>query len=376
MLLVAGTDFVTAMSTEGEDQSRCSVVFFAFQDTETVVRPIDETIPFDAYLPLDRLKARVNGASRNDTLCELYRHTGVHQNRLHELPILSRENIESGASLSDALSKVGGALLTGFNPGPVIRPACGVSRQFFNQPMEYKGLFNKTRPSNMNVTGFNPLGYEIIGASNPRFSTSPMPVPIEFFKTMMPHTQNLPDDAIVQGFQSITIDAFEYLSNMARYVLTKLGQELWNDENILLNIHQHMGTVDNFSRIRYTHYPPVPGKCFADGEVRAGKHTDYGTLTLSIQENPGLEIWNRANNEWITVPMIEGAILVLAADNLETLTGCKIASTPHQVVFKHTQPIRSLKSSNLLKTIEREVFLPNDYATSNKAESVELFASS
>ncbi|KAI8065440.1 hypothetical protein BC940DRAFT_304092 [Gongronella butleri] len=67
--------------------------------------------------------------------------------------------------------------------------------------------------------------------------------------------------------------------------------------------------------------------------VRAGSHSDYGTITLLFQKDVGgLEV-HAFDREWISAPLIEGAILVNIGDLMEFWTGGLFKSTKHRVTF-------------------------------------------
>ena len=65
-----------------------------------------------------------------------------------------------------------------------------------------------------------------------------------------------------------------------------------------------------------------------------GEHTDYGYLTLLLQDNSGGLQVKLADGSWIDAPPIQGSLVVNLGDALEHNTGCLIKATPHRV--KHT----------------------------------------
>lgn len=61
-----------------------------------------------------------------------------------------------------------------------------------------------------------------------------------------------------------------------------------------------------------------------------GEHTDYGLLTLLLQdETAGLEVKTRGG--WISAPPIAGTLVCNIGDMLDRLTGGRYRSTPHRV---------------------------------------------
>lgn len=81
--------------------------------------------------------------------------------------------------------------------------------------------------------------------------------------------------------------------------------------------------------LRLLRYPPGTG---AEGEIGAGAHTDYGSLTLLLTDGePGLQVRPRGG-DWIDVPHVEGAYVVNIGDCLMRWTNDIYVSTPHRVV--------------------------------------------
>ena len=80
--------------------------------------------------------------------------------------------------------------------------------------------------------------------------------------------------------------------------------------------------------LRLLRYPPGTG---AQGEVGAGAHTDYGSLTLLLTDGePGLQVRPRGR-DWMDVPHVPGAFVVNIGDCLMRWTNDIYVSTPHRV---------------------------------------------
>ena len=86
------------------------------------------------------------------------------------------------------------------------------------------------------------------------------------------------------------------------------------------------------SALRANHYP-VLNKAPLPGQLRAGAHSDYGSLTLLFQQEglSGLEILNR-QKEWIPVTPCKPDIIVNLGDLMERWTNGRWVSTLHRVV--------------------------------------------
>lgn len=74
--------------------------------------------------------------------------------------------------------------------------------------------------------------------------------------------------------------------------------------------------------------PPAPG------QLRAGAHTDYGTLTLLLQDDApgGLEVLDPRTDTWTPVPATPGAVVVNLGDLMARWTNDRWRSTLHRVV--------------------------------------------
>jgi len=84
--------------------------------------------------------------------------------------------------------------------------------------------------------------------------------------------------------------------------------------------------------LRLLHYPalqthPQPG------QVRAGEHSDYGSITLLFQDDVGgLEVQTTAG-EWIAAPAIPDTVIVNTGDLMQRWTNDVFCSTKHRVMI-------------------------------------------
>jgi isopenicillin N synthase-like dioxygenase len=92
--------------------------------------------------------------------------------------------------------------------------------------------------------------------------------------------------------------------------------------------------------LRVINYPPQLEKPLP-GQLCAGEHSDYGTVTILGHEQGtefgGLQVLNRAR-EWVDVPVIPGSLIVNLGDMMQRWTNDRWVSTMHRVVNPPREP--------------------------------------
>lgn len=106
---------------------------------------------------------------------------------------------------------------------------------------------------------------------------------------------------------------------LARGLALALGHDAdWFDRHL---------TGDPLILFRIFHYPPDP----APDEWGVGEHSDYGLLTLLLQDdNGGLEV-RGPDAQWVEAPPLEGSFVCNLGDMLEKMTEGRYRSTAHRV---------------------------------------------
>lgn len=88
----------------------------------------------------------------------------------------------------------------------------------------------------------------------------------------------------------------------------------------------------HISRLRVRNYP-APTTPPRPGQLRAGAHSDYGSLTiLATEDRPGgLQVCN-VEGHWVDVPIVPGTFVINIGDLLARWTNDHWVSTLHRVV--------------------------------------------
>ena len=88
--------------------------------------------------------------------------------------------------------------------------------------------------------------------------------------------------------------------------------------------------------LRLIHYPPTPADRPED-LYGANEHTDYGFMTLLVQDSIGGLQVQFSDGSWVAVPYIPDTYVVNIGDMLSRWTNGYFHSTPHRVLNASTQ---------------------------------------
>jgi len=128
----------------------------------------------------------------------------------------------------------------------------------------------------------------------------------------------------IPGFRDVMLRYYQAVQNLGIVLHKALAVDLGIDERFF---------DDKFTApmatLRLLHYPPATG---APGEIGAGAHTDYGSVTLLLTDGePGLQVKMR-DGGWIDVPHVPDAYVVNIGDCLMRWSNDTYVSTPHRVL--------------------------------------------
>lgn len=129
------------------------------------------------------------------------------------------------------------------------------------------------------------------------------------------------------GMQEVWEEYFATMSELSRQLMAMFAVALE------LPIDYFEDKIDrHISMLRSLNYPDQPDEPLP-GQLRAGAHSDYGSLTIVRQEDRpgGLQVLAK-DGTWTDVPAVEGAFVVNIGDLMAEWTNDRWVSTMHRVV--------------------------------------------
>ncbi|MBN9530079.1 MAG: isopenicillin N synthase family oxygenase [Alphaproteobacteria bacterium] len=241
--------------------------------------------------------------------------------------------------IGDACRDIGFLTIVGHGvPDALIQATYDTAKAFFDLPEEEK---NKVaRPAPDQVRGYSPLmgeglSYSLDEATPPdlkeSFSIGPVDVPAgdPYFTGAEagPHFAPNVWPAEPAAMREIWSDYFRAMEQLSAQLMRMFAVALGLPEHFFDDkIDRH---ISMFRALNYPDQaePPQPG------QLRAGAHSDYGSLTIVRQEDApgGLQVQNE-DGEWLDVKPTPGALVVNIGDLMMQWTNDLWRSTMHRVV--------------------------------------------
>ncbi len=132
---------------------------------------------------------------------------------------------------------------------------------------------------------------------------------------------------------SYILKFYEACTQLTNHVLQALALALELPEIFFVENHS-----DHNHTLRLLHYPPLEQKPLL-GQIRAGEHSDYGSITLLFQDDiGGLEVQTTSSDSptnsgnWICAPTIPNTVIVNTGDLIQRWTNHVFCSTKHRVI--------------------------------------------
>nr|BFE65810.1 isopenicillin N synthase family oxygenase [Dactylosporangium thailandense] len=215
----------------------------------------------------------------------------------------------------------------GVDPGLIAR-LDAAARTFFALPEAEKLEIAMARGGRA-WRGFFPVGAELTSGVPDRkeglyFGTELGPDAPQVRARLPLHGANL-FPARVPELRETVLRYIDALTGTAQAVLRGVAQSLGLDAEYFATGY----TADPTVLFRIFHYPPSPP---GSSDWGVGEHTDYGLLTLLLQDdNGGLQVRRPDADGWIDAPPIPGTFVCNIGDMLDRMTGGWYRSTPHRV---------------------------------------------
>lgn len=212
-----------------------------------------------------------------------------------------------------------------------------LSRAIFDLPLAEKRKADRPRPDQ--VRGYSAVAEESLSYSleeaapgdlKESFSIGPLDVPETAYyrgPEAGPHFAPNVWPAAIPGFRQAYAEYFAAMSDLARTLMRLFALGLDLPETYFdSRIDRH---ISMFRTLCYPHQKEAA----LPGQLRAGAHTDYGSLTIVRPDDApgGLQVRN-ADGEWVDVPKVPGSFVVNIGDLMMQWTNDRWVSTLHRVV--------------------------------------------
>ena len=243
------------------------------------------------------------------------------------------------AEIDRACRDIGFLVIAGHGIAPkLVKTMRKMARDFFDLPLDDK--MRLRHPARDVLRGYTPIESEAVARSrgdavpagdlNESFMVGPVD-PVDPAYATAPaagkhFAPNLWPDRPAD-FRPVATRYYRAMSELSRVLMRLFALGLGLSEQFFdTRIDRHI------SRLRLRNYPdqltsPLPG------QLRAGAHSDYGSLTiLATEDRPGGLQARNAAGEWVDVPAIAGTFIVNLGDLMSRWTNDAWVSTLHRVV--------------------------------------------
>jgi isopenicillin N synthase-like dioxygenase len=258
------------------------------------------------------------------------------------------ERREFAARVDDICQSIGFLVMTNHGvPKSICDAAWSSAKLFFNQSPKEK--LNARSEDAGCPRGYTPIEGESLGKTlgveappdrKETFSIGPLEAPVghpqnddfNFFYGSNIWPKHSPE------FRSVWSEYYGAMEELGAKIMQMLAAALQLDENYFVEYHSH-----HISALRTQNYPSLPSDTLP-GQLRAGAHSDYGSVTI-LNPDPsvgGLEVKSPTGN-WIKAPMIEDAFIVNLGDLMARWSNDRWVSTLHRVVEPEGMPGKSVQ---------------------------------
>ncbi|MCH6258595.1 hypothetical protein MLD52_18690 [Puniceicoccaceae bacterium K14] len=227
-----------------------------------------------------------------------------------------KARLEVAKQVDRSAREVGFMYLKNFGISPETMTAMKeTAHRFFQQNEEIKNQFKFNQELNF---GFHGVGKEGLDPTKPKDQKEAFTM--RNATELAKNPELWPNDL----YRQVCSDFFGDCQRLAKRLMSAFAVGLDLPTNFFTD--KHTGELQT---LRLLHYPP--SEVEAEGQLGAGAHTDYGTLTLLYQDSSGgLEVLDN-NGNWLSAPPIDGTIVINTGDLLSRWTNDLYRSTAHRV---------------------------------------------
>lgn len=247
---------------------------------------------------------------------------------------------ELAREVNRACEEIGFLVITGHGVDPrLCERMFATSREFFDLPLEEK-LRIEQRLDDA-PRGFSPIAAEGVAYSLLKRAPGDLKESLSIGQVAVPDDDYYRNPAAGSSFaenrwperprelKPLYSEYFRLMEHLAVNLMRIFALALELPETYFdQKIDRH---ISGFRVINYPDQPAQP----LPGQLRAGEHSDYGTLTILRHDNPdragGLQVFTRAN-EWVDVPVVAGSLVINLGDMMQRWTNDRWVSTMHRVV--------------------------------------------
>ena len=266
-----------------------------------------------------------------------------------EVPIIDIADFGSDRSIdgrvckqvSDAAENIGFMVIAGHGvPDSVIRNCWEAGRSFFDLPLAER--MATIGSVSGHPYGYAPLKSESLAAT---LDIETLPDLKETFSIGPGRVITESDDSAADQFQSAqniwpnNCPGFRQALEHYYATLNELGFRLMHIFAMALgeppDYFDHCFSSP-ISALRLLNYPAIENES-VEAQIRAGEHTDYGSLTILLQDDStgGLQV--KIDGMWHDVPAVPGTFVINIGDLLARWSNDKWISTLHRVVSPSNQ---------------------------------------
>ncbi|WP_375503123.1 isopenicillin N synthase family dioxygenase [uncultured Jatrophihabitans sp.] len=255
---------------------------------------------------------------------------------------LSSDDPDKRAAVADAIGascrEIGFFQITGHGIDPQLIDAMySVSRAFFDQDMPAKRAVAQPNPET--IRGYCAVGEQSFAYSDDlatppdlheKFDVGPVDFPTDdpYYAPEQAGAHFLPNQwpATPPDMAEIWTAYFHAMNDLCQRLMSAFATALSLPADFFADKIDK--DISMLRAINYPHsdVPPLPG------QMRAGAHSDYGSLTIVRQEEApgGLQVFTK-DGDWVRVPVVPGALVVNLGDLMAQWTNDAWTSTRHRV---------------------------------------------